>query len=133
MSLQIPGLFLQEIEGKGRGVFTSKTISEGDLIELCPVIILSSKDLKIIHETSLHDYYFLWGPEENRGAIALGLGSLYNHAENPNAYTVQDCDARQIKIIASRDISAFEEITISYHNGREDIELWFKTRVKKTD
>lgn len=125
MSLQIPGLFIQESQNKGRGVFTAKKIIAGDLIEICPVILLPEQEVSVIHYTRLHDYYFLWGPEEKKAAIALGWGSLYNHSEPANAYTLQDWECNELKILAQSDIEPMEEITISYNDSRGDIELWF--------
>ena len=87
---QMPGLYIVDTYEKGRGVFTSKEISEGDLIEVCPVIVISKAELPILHKTILHDYYFLWGEEMTDCAIALGYGSLYNHAVHPNANFILD-------------------------------------------
>jgi len=125
MSLQIPGLFIQESPNKGRGVFTAKKIQTGDLIEICPIILVPEHEVPVIHNTRLHDYYFLWGPKEKKAAIALGWGSLYNHSEHANAYTLQDWESKEIKILAQKDIEPMEEITISYNDKRGDIELWF--------
>ena len=126
---QLPGLFIQEEEIKGRAVFTSQDISKGDLIELCPVITLSADDTLTIHDTKLHDYYFVWQLDENTSAIALGYGSLYNHSENANADFETDHSNKVIRITALRDISAFEEINLDYTSGlKTEHGLWFKAQ-----
>ena len=84
------------------------------------------EQLPIVHDTKLHDYYFLWGWEDNECAIALGYGSLYNHAYDPNARYLVDIDHDAIEIIARRDIPAGEEITVSYNGDPEDqTPVWF--------
>ena len=82
---KLPFLYVAESESKGRGVFTSQSIYTGDLIEICPVIVMPRKELKIIDNTVLFNYYFLWGKKQKKCAICLGYGSLYNHDYHPNA------------------------------------------------
>lgn len=124
---QVPGLFISRTDHAGRGVFTRQSLNEGDLIEICPVITIPKSQLPVIHKTVLHDYYFLWGEQLDECAIALGLGSLYNHKQFPNANFILDLEHKTIDIVAIRDISAGEEITINYHGepGSED-PLWFE-------
>lgn len=123
---QIPGLYIGHTEAKGRGVFTTASISEGDLIEVCPVIIIPKLELPVIHKTILHDYYFLWGETLTDCAIALGFGSLYNHELHPNANFILDLENETIDIFAIRDIDEGEELTLNYHGepGADD-PLWF--------
>jgi len=120
------GLYIGHTDHKGRGVFTAQAIAADSIIEICQVLILPKHENPIIHKTSLHDYYFLWGEDLDRFAIALGYGSLYNHEVNPNANFILDLANDTIDIIAIKDIEAGEEITINYHGepGCED-ELWF--------
>jgi len=124
---QIPGLFISESAGRGRGVFTNLPIHEGDIIEVCQVIILPSHQLPVIHKTVLHDYYFLWGEELKECALALGFGSLYNHKTHPNANFILDLENNTIDIFAIEDIAPGDEITINYHGepGATD-PLWFE-------
>jgi SET domain-containing protein len=124
---QIPGLYISEDKQKGRGVFTSIAISEGDLIEVCPVIVISKVELPIIHKTILHDYYFLWGENMDDAAIALGFGSMYNHAVHPNANFILDFENNTIDIIAVQNIEPGDEITLNYHGEPgDDASLWFQ-------
>jgi len=123
---QIPGLYITSSSGKGRGVFTSADINEGDTIEICPVIIIPKAELPIIHKTILHDYYFLWGENMDDCAIALGFGSLYNHEVHPNANFILDLENDTIDIIAIKNIASGDEITLNYHGEPGDEEaLWF--------
>lgn len=119
-------LYIKEIAGMGRGVFCKSLIPNGSIIEICPVIIIQKLELPIIHKTFLHDYYFLWGDQMDCAAIALGYGSLYNHAIHPNADFILDFTAETIEIVAIADILPDTEITINYHGeAGDDSSLWF--------
>lgn len=120
----IPGLYINSTSERGRGVFTAIEVPKGSTIEICPVIVLPAKDYQKIHDSFLHDYYFIW-QGENETALALGYGSLYNHDNNSNADYEMDFEAQTISIIAQRDIDADEEITIDYTNGVDRSTLWF--------
>ena len=123
--LHIPGLFISESEERGRGVFTGHPLSPEDIIEVCPLILLEAKDVSKVHETVLHDYYFVYPAAEGMACIALGYGSLYNHSSNPNADVDFDLDQQQIQIRCLRPIAAGEEVLIDYANGEEGKTLWF--------
>lgn len=121
-----PSLYIADTGDRGRGVFTAAPLKEGDVIEVCPVIIIPGRELPIIHKSILHDYYFLWGEKLDDCAIALGYGSLYNHELHPNANFILDLENQTIDIEAIRDIEAGEEITLNYHGEPGDeSELWF--------
>lgn len=121
---RFPGLEVRDVAGKGRGVFAATAIPADTLIEVCPVIVLPKGDLQRIHESRLHDYYFLWDGE-GETAIALGYGSLYNHADDSNADYEMHIEARTLHIIARRRIPAGEEICIDYTDGQDRSTLWF--------
>lgn len=128
---RLPFLFVAESENKGRGVFTGKPIKEGDLIEICPVIVLPRKEMKIIDKTVLYNYYFLWGKKQRKCAICLGYGSIYNHAYHPNARYELDIKNKTIDFFCIKDIPAGAEITVNYNGEAGDEKLvWFD---KKND
>ncbi len=115
---------MKEVPGRGRGVFCHHDIPADALIEVCPVIVLPKGDLEHVHRSHLHDYYFLW-EHEGETAIALGYGSLYNHAEPNNADYEMHFDERTLHVIATRKIPAGEEICIDYTDGVDRSTLWF--------
>ncbi|MGH1434809.1 MAG: SET domain-containing protein [Lewinella sp.] len=128
MSTRLPFLYIKTTNGKGRGVFTAQEIPEGSHIESCPVLVLSEEGTTLIHQTKLHDYYFLWG-DEGESAIALGFGSLYNHSSEANADYEMDIEMESLEIIAIKDIQPGEEITINYTDGEfHQTELWFEEK-----
>ena len=124
--LHLPSLYLKPSARGGRGVFTSAEIVAGSIVELAPVIELTEEERKIIHATHLHDYYFLW--DGAGAALALGYGSLYNHARAANVEYELDYDFGQIRFTAARDITAGEELLIDYMAGDEREGLWFEDR-----
>lgn len=124
-----PTLFIAPSSLGGRGVFSSKLIAAGSIIEICPALVLPKKDRPHLDQTKLHDYYFIWGADDNHCAIVLGYGSLYNHAYEPNAEYEPDFVADTLTFYALDNIPAGTEITVNYSgdpSGR--IDLWFKEK-----
>jgi len=125
--LHVPGLFIGVSDERGRGVFTAQALEENDLIEICPVILVPAEQAPSIHQTVLHDYYFIWPDDSGRIAILLGYGSLYNHSPAPNAKVFFDLDHASVEIRCSKNVAAGEELFIDYREGEEDPEpLWFE-------
>lgn len=122
----IPGLYTAESPARGRGVFTAHEVQVDEVIEICPVILIPGDQQALIDRTVIYDYYFVWPGDEGRLCLALGYGSLYNHAEIPNATITFDLTELTIVVIASQTIAAGEEIFINYQGGVEKApELWF--------
>ena len=121
---QHPGLYITSAGSRGRGVFSSQAITKDSIVEVCPVIVLPATDFERIHNSFLHDYYFLWEGEQVT-ALALGYGSLYNHSESNNADYEMDFADQTITIRALRDIRPGEEICIDYTDGQDRTTLWF--------
>lgn len=96
----------------GNGVFATRLISKGQVIERCPCIILEPGWQRVA--TVLHDYLYCWPKEGDGRAIVLGQGSLFNHDAKPNADWVTDEAGRQCVYHAVRDIQPGEEILINY-------------------
>ena len=116
-------MYLRPSKLGGRGVFTSSLIEEGSVVELAPVIVIPEAQRATVHATVLHDYYFIWNG--GGAALALGYGSLYNHATAPNLDFELDYDFEQVKFTALRQIGAGEELLINYMAGDEREGLWF--------
>lgn len=124
MANHLPFLYIAPSPLGGRGVFTSEPIPKDTPIEMAPVIVLDPDETKMIHETRLHDYYFIW--DEDGSAIALGYGGLYNHSEENNVDYYMDYEFKQINFFAIRDIKAGEELLINYTDPNDErTRLWF--------
>ncbi|HMY83809.1 MAG TPA: SET domain-containing protein [Saprospiraceae bacterium] len=117
-------IYIGDSKEKGRGVFTSLPIKAGDVIEICPVVVIPKDEIELIDRTVLYDYYFLW--EEGCAAMALGYGSLYNHSYSPNVEYIMDFEDSVIIIKSLRDIASNEELTFNYNGDPFDKErIWF--------
>jgi len=122
---QIPGLYIFKTATRGRGVFTSTALEKGDMIEICPLIIIPPNEVAAIHQTVLHDYYFLWTDPIDSACIALGFGSLYNHNPLNNAEVFMDVETNEIEFRACKKIIAGDEIFIDYNDGSKH-PVWFE-------
>jgi hypothetical protein len=108
------GLYIRNVEGRGRGVFSEKAFETDDLIESCPIIILEPEDFAVVTATFLGQYCFFWDRDAGILCIALGFGSVYNHSYPSNANYFTDPETGTIDIVAVRSIAPGEEITINY-------------------
>lgn len=116
------------LPGKERCVFAKQNFGRGSILERAPIIQIPQEDWQIIEKTCLHNYAFGWGPEQDQAAIALGLGSLFSHSYEPNAFYRKNLIEQTIDFIALRDIQSGEEITVNYSGhpyARQP--MWFKT------
>ncbi|PPQ89643.1 hypothetical protein CVT25_013830 [Psilocybe cyanescens] len=87
--------------------------------EVSPVLLFSKDEYEEHRKHTLLDHYtFIW--TEGRVALALGLGSLFNHSDPPNVSYTRDIKTDSIKYVASRDIEAGEKLCIFYGQN-----LWF--------
>ncbi len=119
-------LYLMNIDGKGRGVFCTEDLNEGDVIEICPVVVCPPKDTKHLDKTTLYHYYFMWGDDGKSAGLVLGYGAMYNHSYNPNAIYEAYYEDEIFKVIARRHIPANTEITINYNFYPDDkTKVWF--------
>lgn len=109
----------------GTGVFAERAYEPDEIIERCPVLVLSTEEAWAIADTALGDYVYEW---EGGCAVALGFGSLYNHSRTSNARYEMDYDLIEIDVVAVRSIAPGDEIFINY-NGDPTITdpVWFET------
>ena len=121
-----PFLHILPSDLRGKGVFTSSTISEGTILEIAPVIIMGSDDRILLDQTLLHDYIFEWGHEKSQCCVALGYVSIYNHSYTSNCEYEMDYENNMIRIIAVREISKGEEIFLNYNGDwNDESPVWF--------
>ena len=87
------------------GLLSSRAYRAGEIIEIAPVRI-------VFFAGDLESYVFKWA--EGRRALAFGIVSLCNHADNPNACVEKVFEDNLIRLVAQADIEDREEITIRY-------------------
>lgn len=97
----------------GYGVFAEKMIKKGEKIEECYMLLSRGGD------KTLQDFYF---DANGKSATFLGYGSIYNHADEPNADYHLNLKTRIVTIKAEKTIHKGEEIFISYGDK------WFSDR-----
>lgn len=126
--LQIPGLFIGATPDKGRGVFAANGAHAGDMIEICPVLVIAAEEVQHIDKTTSFEYYFLWEAGKGNACIPLGLGAMYNHDRQPNAEVELDIPERWMYVKCIRNIDAGAEVCIDYLAGNHGkSRLWFDT------
>ena len=127
-------LYLKQVSQEiGLGVFTRMRLEQGDIVETSPMILIETPYNRL--ETSLQLRVFAWGKltknDDTPFALALGFGSLYNHANPANLQYCADGENNLMTFKAVRTILEGEQLTINYngtngaHTSVED--SWFKT------
>ena len=103
------------------------------MVEVCPVLLFR-KPYHVLHK-ELKNFVFHWPVPEGAAAtqaLALGYGSLYNHANPSNLRYETDAQALVMRFVAVRDIERGEELTINYNadDGApvSDDEWWFEEK-----
>ncbi len=113
---------------RGRGVFTSKELEPGTVIEISPVIVMKKADREHLDRTLLHDYIFEWGVNRDQCCMALGLIPIYNHSYSSNCEYFMDFEKETILVKTVRNIGKGEELTINYNGDWDDrASVWFDT------
>ena len=122
-----PYLFIAPSAGKGRGVFTRRTIPANTIIEVSPVLVMSGEDRKLLDQTLLHDYIFEWGALRDQCCMALGYIALYNHAVPSNCEYFMEYGEALIFVKTMRRVRAREELTINYNGPSDNRDpVWFE-------
>lgn len=122
-------LFIDQSEGRGRGVYTRDLIRKNTVIEVSPVLVMSGEERKLLDQTLLHDYIFEWGELRDRCCVALGYISMYNHASPSNCEYFMDYQEEIIFVKTVRDIPGGTELTINYNGDSKNKEpVWFEAR-----
>ena len=112
-------------------MFASRDIAAGEMVELAPVLHLQGSYSGLPIE--LQQRVFHWerlATLSGIHALALGYGSMYNHANPANLRYASEQNREAIRFTAVVDIRKDEELTINYNDaGGEPISTednWFK-------
>lgn len=125
----LSSLHVQDVAGKGRGVFSTTDLAAGTTIEVSPVIVMSGEERKKLDETLLHDYIFEWEPEGQKlCCMAQGYISVYNHSDEANCEYYMHYKDEVIEIKTMKAVTAGEELCINYNGDFDDKKpVWFDT------
>jgi hypothetical protein len=117
MRLSSPAVYVEDTgTPKGRGVFAARAFAPGEVVEVCPVIVLHTPFSSLPEEvkTRVFDWEVL-AQVPGTQAFALGCGSLYNHDNPANMRYEADRDHSVLRFISVRSINEGEELTINYN------------------
>lgn len=101
-----------------RGIFASKKIKKGELIESCPIILIPRKDEKHWKKTIFNNYVYEWNDDYD--CFVLGHCMLTNHSYNANTIFKRDYRKKHMNYIALRAIQKDEEIFVNYNGNPSD-------------
>lgn len=109
---------------RGRGVFTKERLARNTLVEISPILYFDAESYAAHGKyTVLDQYTYCW---QKGFALALGLGSMFNHNSTPNVGFIRDITNSLIRYVTLRDIEPEEELCISYGDH-----LWFEDDTKQ--
>ncbi|MFP4150013.1 MAG: SET domain-containing protein-lysine N-methyltransferase [Nitriliruptoraceae bacterium] len=113
----------------GRGLFATEPIPRDTLLMHAPVLLIAAVQREALQATIVDDYVYEWD-DDGTAALVLGVSSMCNHAEDPNAYLWLVPEGPSAELVALVDIAPGEEITVSYRAeaGPETGPLWFTVR-----
>ena len=80
----------------------------GTVIEVSPVIVLGGDEKGWMFDHYVYEF------GKGREAMALGVGSLFNHSKDQNLNLRRRLRQQEIVYVARRDIKRGEELTINY-------------------
>ncbi len=119
-------LYFSDSALHGRGVFAGRDYASGEIIEVCPVIVIPANEREFLDQTALYNHYYEW---DGDAGLALGYGSLYNHSSPPNALYQQDIELISLRVVALTAIQADDEVTVNYNGDPDDPSPpWFVDR-----
>jgi hypothetical protein len=149
-------LYIKEVPGKGRCVFSKKDIKVGEIVEVSPVVIISGSfsDYPEEHEyrvnglkkitsertilaPEISNIVFNWSSLTKNGkkdsCVALGYGSLYSSANPSNMRYEADEKNLNLLFIAVVDIPKDTELTVNYSgidgSNISEGNYWFKNKI----
>lgn len=128
-------IYVKETPDMGFGVFTTRDIEAGHLIEVSPIIVFPKSIIDTAYFISMAegmkprdiilDQYAIL-VNDNESAIMLGYLSIYNHNDIPNAEIVIISE-RKAAVKTTQPISANSQIFISYGPN------WFESKKSYID
>ena len=98
----------------GRGLYATRKIYAGELIEACEILTLSPADTVVVNTTDLKWYTFVF--DEHRDCLVLGNGEIFNHSDDANVrYRLMPHKDRFMMVfISDKDIEEGEQLFIDY-------------------
>ena len=112
---------------KGRGLEAVCDIKAGTVVEVSPIILIPRAAEKALEVAEIDGYPFIWS--DTHLALAMGLGSFFNHAYEPNIKFEFSVPEQEISFRATKDIQQGEEVCINYNGDwGNEYPLWFEVK-----
>lgn len=116
---------------KGRGVFAKRRYRAGETVESSPIMEVQApwEALPRAVQLIVYEWGYLAGdPRPDVRGIALGMGSLFNHDDQPNLRYEAHAAERALVFTATRNIEPGEELTINYNADMDTDsgQTWFE-------
>ena len=113
----------------GRGLFAVEAIAADELLMEAPILLIHASERAALQRTIVDDYVYEWD-EDGTAALVLGVSSMCNHDDDPNAFLWLVPEGPVAQLFTLRDIAADEEITVSYRaeEGSRGDPLWFEVK-----
>lgn len=96
----------------GRGLYASRNIKKGEIVEISPVLLITKDEAIKISDTLINVYVFEWGKFDS--ALAFGHGSLFNHSRNANMVYMSNFQTKEIVFMSNKSIKKGEQLFINY-------------------
>jgi len=118
MSINNVGLNLITVKTSpemGRGIYANDKILAGSVVMICELLVLSELDTVKVNQTELQYYTFKYN--ETQDCLVLGLGEIFNHADQPNVtYELVFLEDRFMMIFkAKNEINSNDQLFIDYN------------------
>ena len=108
----------------GRAVFATRRIRADTLLMQAPLLLVPAVQRDHLAATLVDDYVYEWD-EDGTAALVLGISSICNHHDEPNAFLWLLPETSTAELWSTEPIRAGAEVTVSYRaDGRAD-PLWF--------
>jgi uncharacterized protein len=109
----------------GRGLFATRRIRADVLLMTAPVLLIAPDERAALEQTIVDSYIYEWD-DDGTAALVLGVSSMCNHVDDPNAYLWLVPDRLSAELWSLRAIAPDEEVTVSYRaSGDPHAPLWF--------
>lgn len=110
LEMKIDGIELRDISDEWLSVAAKRRFSKGEVIEVCPIVVLNQNDSSLVEKTNLVRLCFRIG---KKLAVSGGYGSCYLPSESPNADFKVFPKQRAAVVYASREIKSGELIHVN--------------------
>lgn len=109
-------LSVKRVRKMGKGVFADKSFKEGVVIHEAHLIKISATDYEDYITYTKLSYYVYASPVHGSKDVflALGVGSLFNHSEEPNVDYVLNAKTGVITFTALESVKKGSQLFIGY-------------------